>query len=187
MSVGVGLEVERNLIEDIRSLDLSVLQRVERLNQIATSRAGDAAQSPSHQLYDMCSICDNIILWKSSIEASCIARHEFVRCALTFLPIREPGISKYCESCNREFLDESLFAQSDSDEKISTSDYMEIDNQDNAQEATLVNRINTARSHDGDLLAHRGGEERISSNSGFRKALFARFDLCPYCQSKYVG
>ncbi|KAL8942935.1 MAG: hypothetical protein Q9211_001185 [Gyalolechia sp. 1 TL-2023] len=53
--------------------------------------------------------------------ASCIERlnematsrigQEDLRCALTSLPIKEPGISKYCESCNREFLDESVLSQ----------------------------------------------------------------------------
>ena len=28
------------------------------------------------------------------------------RCALTFLPITEPGCSKRCETCDREFLNE---------------------------------------------------------------------------------
>ena len=30
------------------------------------------------------------------------------RCALTFLPITEPGFSKQCVDCDREFLNERL-------------------------------------------------------------------------------
>lgn len=36
---------------------------------------------------------------------------DIVRCGLTSLAIQEPGISKYCSTCQTEFLDEELIVR----------------------------------------------------------------------------
>ena len=88
------------------------LQRIERImNTFLDSPIG----------LENCSICNEYLLWHGEGGARCEKGHQFGlfmpswkyrsadfsdRCSLTLLAIQEPGISKFCSSCNREYLDE---------------------------------------------------------------------------------
>lgn len=42
---------------------------------------------------------------RNFVEGQCINGHIFTRCSLSFVTIQEPGISKYCAQCGKQFLD----------------------------------------------------------------------------------
>lgn len=78
-STSMGLQEELNLLEDTRVLNLSVSQRLERLNHITISRSEHAreAGSPASDVCDFCSICDQVVQWVNATEAACVAGHHF--------------------------------------------------------------------------------------------------------------
>lgn len=111
-----------------------------------------------------------------------------VRCALTFLPIKEPGISRYCESCNREFLNEAFCHGEHHDKANSRTGSAAEDNQESLNEYVVVNTVpetmDVDETGDENMM---GGELDTLEDTGFADTLFAAFDVCPYCQSKYIG
>ncbi|KAJ5220548.1 hypothetical protein N7468_009752 [Penicillium chermesinum] len=66
--------------------------------------------SPAAHLFEWCEVCGSSLSWSSPDEAQCAEGHVFARCSLSFLAIQEPGISKYCPVCQREFFDEDELA-----------------------------------------------------------------------------
>lgn len=53
-----------------------------------------------------CEICDAPIPFSvPPTSARCKEGHQFSRCNISFVAIQEPGISKYCAKCGRQFLD----------------------------------------------------------------------------------
>lgn len=82
------------------------------------------------------------------------------RCGITLLPILEPGISKSCETCHREFLNEATLNQIVSDHDTDLAEHIAAD----------------------DI-----GVRRLSSNLSLLKDLYDQFDICPYCHGKYIG
>ncbi|KAK5447843.1 hypothetical protein LTS15_009342 [Exophiala xenobiotica] len=54
---------------------------------------------------EQCEICDGPIPFSALTPVKCINGHQFSRCNISFLAIQEPGISKYCAKCGRQFLD----------------------------------------------------------------------------------
>ena len=62
------------------------------------------------EVVDTCPIpsCGKPVSWEGVDESQCLGGHPLgSRCGITFLPILEPGISKGCLSCCREFLMDS--------------------------------------------------------------------------------
>lgn len=180
-STGINLELELSLLRDTRSSHLSAASCVKSLNEIIISRSGEKGRSHWQELHDFCSVCDEVILWTSVTEASCVNGHQFARCALTSLPIKEPGVSKYCESCHREFLDESVLSQGSFDECT------EYDDSVAKGHRTLENDFTTVQSNPPDEELQPNGEASGHQvpNLGLMNALFAIFDVCPYCEGKY--
>ncbi|KAI9373447.1 transcription factor IIIC subunit delta N-term-domain-containing protein [Aspergillus egyptiacus] len=76
-------------------------------NTIDTKPA-DQLSAPGADIFERCEVCDAGIGWYSAQEAQCSTGHVFVRCNLTSLAIQEPGISKFCSKCDREYFDEDL-------------------------------------------------------------------------------
>ena len=79
------------------------------------------------------------------------------RCNLTFLTIQEPGISKYCARCGRQFLDPGkapafLSPQNGTDEVVGE-----------------------------------GASEPSNSSQSLTYQLFRTFNICPYCDGKFKG
>jgi len=55
---------------------------------------------------EQCDICAaSIPFTPDAVMARCCSGHQFIRCNLCFVAIQEPGISKYCPGCGRQFLD----------------------------------------------------------------------------------
>ncbi|PWY88255.1 hypothetical protein BO70DRAFT_369164 [Aspergillus heteromorphus CBS 117.55] len=79
------------------------------------SKSGDMLQGPGMGMFERCDICDAGVGWYSSEEAQCASGHVFVRCSLTALAIQDPGLSKLCASCGREYLNEDEIDSADTD------------------------------------------------------------------------
>ncbi|KAL8871130.1 MAG: hypothetical protein Q9174_002974, partial [Haloplaca sp. 1 TL-2023] len=168
-SSSINFDLEKDMLEDNDTLTLSADQRISRLNEHARSRCKDLQDTGFYRMYDKCSICDAMVLWKSLTEATCTLGHLFGRCALTFLAVTEPGISKYCESCNREYLNDATFPQPQepSDNMEDDMEFMDVDYQDGAEDTPANPEespiINTS-------------EGAATFETIFTKALFERFD-----------
>ena len=55
---------------------------------------------------ESCEICDSAIsISRNLCSGRCAQGHTFARCGVSLLAIQEPGISKYCSRCGKQFLD----------------------------------------------------------------------------------
>ena len=104
-----------------------------------------------------------------------------MRCGLTFLPIREPGISKCCELCSQEFLD-NIWPRDDSG---SGSNLTNVTQPATNMQRSIVVEQGMDEQHAVDHFEVNGNSK--DQKSGFAESLFFLFDVCPYCQGKYVG
>ena len=170
------------------SPQLSDQELIEIIRQMTKARgqAESCSGNPEMALLDLCPFCpggQQIIPFDSFTEAQCPQKHPFgklcstlfthldlsykpaARCALTFLPLLEPGISKRCFNCKREYLDERSHPEirmrlSERLGPISISD-SNIENTGAAQE-------------DSGRVKH-----------SLASVLFDKFDICPYCGGKF--
>lgn len=113
------------------------------------------------------------------------------RCSLTFLAIREPGVSKYCQSCNRAYLNDHIILNSTNRKK----DYAL---EDTTCSVPTVEELADTEMFDDDLLRI-GGDGMMNNSSSvdldafkskpfsLTTMLFDTFDMCPYCGGKFVG
>jgi hypothetical protein len=53
---------------------------------------------------ETCRICQEGMVWRDLRIANCVAGHRFSRCALTFLPIVDPAVTRECAVCGRTAL-----------------------------------------------------------------------------------
>ena len=143
-----------------------------------------------------------IIKFESLTEAFCPQRHPFcryfscpisiwtldfvllqcillinaaARCAITFQPLLQPGSSKRCLDCHREFINELLHPKFNSLYGEQAIDkYAEAENQETTNTVTL------------DPGAERT-EVGQSSKRSLSTFLFQKFDTCPYCEGKFYN
>ncbi|XRM40647.1 hypothetical protein ABZX51_003955 [Aspergillus tubingensis] len=78
-------------------------------------KPAEMLDGPGGQMFERCEICSAGIAWYSTAEAQCATGHIFVRCSLTSLAIQDPGSSKVCSSCGKEYLDEDSIEPPESD------------------------------------------------------------------------
>lgn len=121
-----------------------------------------------------------------------LANHlTLARCSLTFLAIREPGVSKYCQSCNRAYLNDHLILNSTESKTNCTLE-------DNMCSVPTVEELADTEMFDDDLTRIGGGGMMDNSSSvnldafkskpfSLATMLFNTFDMCPYCGGKFVG
>ncbi|KAI1629257.1 transcription factor IIIC subunit delta N-term-domain-containing protein [Exophiala viscosa] len=73
---------------------------------LTASGRGNAVAPENQETCEICEICDAVIPFSvPPISARCDRGHQFSRCNLSFIAIQEPGLSKYCAKCGRQFLD----------------------------------------------------------------------------------
>ncbi|OJJ45563.1 hypothetical protein ASPZODRAFT_152616 [Penicilliopsis zonata CBS 506.65] len=77
-------------------------------DNIVKTKTIEQLEGPGGQFYEKCEMCNAGLTWYSPQEAQCASGHLFVRCALTFISIQDPGISKFCSSCGAEYIYEGL-------------------------------------------------------------------------------
>lgn len=68
---------ETSLLHSIKASQMSMLERAKKLNEIVSARIEQQDSFTPDQLYDLCSICDQLIVWQDLNEAYCISHHHF--------------------------------------------------------------------------------------------------------------
>ncbi|OCT47351.1 hypothetical protein CLCR_02355 [Cladophialophora carrionii] len=91
---------EKALGGDVQEQDTEKLQEEQMdLDRLRTGSEHVTAE-------EVCELCGEPIPFTSDFDrARCDRGHQFSRCWLSFVAIQEPGISKYCSKCGRQFLD----------------------------------------------------------------------------------
>ncbi|KAL9131463.1 MAG: hypothetical protein Q9217_000611 [Psora testacea] len=102
---------EDHALSYMESSDMSNMQELaEQVRTFAVSRLLELLEIPGiSKVLDTCPIqsCGKAITWERVDESWCLAGHHLGgRCAITFLPILEPGQSKKCSDCYHDFIDE---------------------------------------------------------------------------------
>ncbi|EGD97716.1 hypothetical protein TESG_05117 [Trichophyton tonsurans CBS 112818] len=96
-SINLGLEI--SMLEDLA-------EGSDKLKAVTIPpKSTEQLESNRIGVFEQCDICGGGIEWFSPVESQCVGGHLFARCALTFLSIQNPSISKRCCRCGRECLD----------------------------------------------------------------------------------
>ena len=107
----------------------------------------------------------------------CLADLNSDRCVLTFFAIQEPGISRYCGSCSREYLHED-YALNENPHSMNmrtlSTDDMEIP--DTTME--IPETTNVAENHSSD---------NDDNDESTLQTVFRNHDVCIFCGGKFVG
>ena len=74
---GISCEAELGLLHSIRDSQMSMSERIERMNDIARARMEQHEFFMPNLLYNSCSICNQLIAWRSLDEAYCMSGHQF--------------------------------------------------------------------------------------------------------------
>ncbi len=124
---------------------------------------------------------------------------------MTFLAIEEPGISKYCENCNREFLNEHILQESGKlpelllvterersllhDHSTIEGDVGDGQQYENLQSVDNIGKVTESRPADteGALQQLISVKSHSSQAPSLASMLFKEFEVCPYCQGKFIG
>ena len=145
-----------------------------------------------------CRICHHGIPFSSVKWAKCGSGHQFSRCALTFLAIQEPGLSKTCTVCKTQFLDESELQEFAALGKTEAAEMTYLTNAGmQAPKASDNIEIENGTVQEEQSSGHQDLEPERLQISHIRKStepstslartLFAAFDTCIYCGGKFVS
>ncbi|KAI9798224.1 MAG: hypothetical protein M1835_002709 [Candelina submexicana] len=144
-------------------------------------RSLDELQSSNrHEIFDVCRICGAGIGWDSLAEARCHSGHTFRRCALTFLSIQEPGISKYCGLCGVECFHQD-FVQKYFQKSVSASVFAERSDGSNGNTTSDVGE------EAGVIEDSAQDADNAGSPVSFVQIILASYEVCVYCGGKFVG
>ena len=186
----LNLDAEHRALLSIKnSPQLTDEELLNIVGQMTRTRgqAESNSHTPEKTLLDLCPFCpatQSSIPFDNFIEAYCPQGHSFggfiyplptcpyltspaARCALTFLPLLEPGTSKRCIYCRREFIDERF--------------HPEI-------ETRVSERLNPTNM-DGSSKENIGvvPQNTIPARHSLSSLLFDKFDTCPYCGGKFFN
>lgn len=112
------------------------------------------------------------------------------RCALTFLAIQEPGISKYCEVCGREYLnDEKLFAGETSFKHMlaPVDSEVNIPLESDGDVYILTEPDVNHNDRKGDQDAQAKVAEKLDQSLPLARRMFKHFSKCVFCDGKFIG
>ena len=118
-------------------------------------------------MQDICGVAAPI-----NLVRNCVLTRYIDRCALTFLAIQEPGISKICDTCGREYLDEDTALERDA---INSAIFISRADQSDkaANESAMASQTPT--------------DPVITEDQSLAHALFKAHDVCIFCGGKFVG
>lgn len=139
----VDVTAELQIVER-RIADLDVIERGDDDGSgLVEIRAKDKGFTSK---FEKCTLCGGGMVWTDLRLSECTQGHRFSRCALTFLPIKEPRLTKECTICSRTVLGDAVL---DDDE-------MDMENRDvrlEVGEKTLARTVLEGL----DVCAHCGG------------------------------
>lgn len=102
---GVDVAAELQIVER-RIADLDVIERGDDDGSgLVEIRAKDKGFTSK---FEKCTLCGEGIVWTDLRLSECTQGHRFSRCALTFLPIKEPRLTKECTICSRTVLGDAV-------------------------------------------------------------------------------
>ncbi|KAI5850352.1 transcription factor IIIC subunit delta N-term-domain-containing protein [Morchella snyderi] len=128
-------------IVERRIADLDVIERGDDDGSgLATIREKDKLFTSK---FEKCTLCKKGMVWEDLQVAECEGNHRFSRCALTFLPIKEPKLTKECTICSRTVLGDAVLE----------GDKMEMRARGHEGEKTLAEAVLTGL----DICVHCGG------------------------------
>lgn len=128
------------------------------LNSKLDSPEPNDAQAEASDWTETCRICNEEIDFESLNWARCIIGHQFSRCALTFLAIQEPNLTKSCGVCGAKVLNE-----------------------------WKIPELTVSAEQDEDVVMQNGSIEARESQHSLARILFAAFESCVYCGGKFVA
>lgn len=110
-----------------------------------------------------------------------------VRCSLTFLAIQEPGISKYCERCGKEYLvEEALLKDGQSEEVLRQPGVRKTATTPRAQKSG-TGQTGAVEEDEGIQVQNEQALGLTDKPAPLVRMLFATCDVCVYCGGKFVG
>ena len=106
-----ALTMELSILESIKADFTPSAPTIheELTNSLNSRLPGMLEDDHLSQLIDQCPIpgCGQAVGWDDIEEASCLGGHPLGgRCQITFLPLLEPGLSKRCSDCYRQYFNE---------------------------------------------------------------------------------
>ncbi|KAI9764948.1 MAG: hypothetical protein M1840_007973 [Geoglossum simile] len=148
----------------------------------------DRLRAPGAQaLFELCEVCEEPIGWQDVKFARCSNNHVFVRCALTFLAIQRPGISKYCGVCGKEYLSEGATQL----ERVITPDEggasAPAETPNTKGLAQVLLEVAMGDETEDRALNTAEGEKppTMETRPSLASLLFAACDVCVYCGGKF--
>ncbi|MCJ1439212.1 hypothetical protein MMC27_008603 [Xylographa pallens] len=167
-SLNTSLRTETESLDSPEIAAEDHVKIVELINSFVNLRSASEAEIPTTQrLLEYCRIteCSKPLLYTSNIyKARCSVGHTWNRCALSFLAIQEPGISKFCDTCGREYRNEQQVLQED----IDSMPVMDVTS-------------GNADSLGDEVLPIRDNEHSLISE------LFRSHGICIFCEGKFIG
>ncbi|KAK5162632.1 hypothetical protein LTR04_003214 [Oleoguttula sp. CCFEE 6159] len=167
-----------------RAIVRSLKQNVVHDPKIIKSRSSrllslvkDAAPSPKPLDLDIAAkLTDVVVSLSSEVLAS------LFRCALTFLAIQAPGISKFCGLCGIQYLNDSILQE---DVEIAPASLSQPSNGIDEDGQTLKDALNAEDGGVEQIVTE--GKQGANKIATLARILFATCDVCVYCGGKYVG
>ena len=155
--------------------------------------------SGANGLQEECHICRENIPFESVKWAKCGGGHQFSRCALTFMAVQRPDISKACGICGMRYLNEWKLpelatSKDDNDAEMTDLSTESFQAQSNSTGGHLNNGVIEGEQHSADYQETAVDNANVTSSakppieppSSFARILFTAFDVCLYCGGKFV-
>ncbi|MCJ1284681.1 hypothetical protein MMC26_004017 [Xylographa opegraphella] len=139
-----------------KSLNTSLATEIESLDSI------EIASGEFMKIVDQ---VNSFVKTRSTLEAEIPANQrllEYYRCALSYMTIQEPGISKFCSTCGREYCNEQQVLQND----VDAMPVLDVTGNGDDAENGVPSRDN---------------EDSLIS------ALFRSQGICIFCDGKFIG
>lgn len=168
------------------SFQLTDQELIDTVRQMTKARgqAESSLGTIEKALLDLCPFCPGtgiVVIFDNFTEGRCPQGHSFgalfplrpdlslsynhaARCALTFLPMLEPGSSKRCTNCKREFIDERSHP---------------------GVQMQSPKRLGLCNVGDGNTAAAQESSGIVKHS--LASILFDKFDTCPYCGGKFCS
>ncbi|KAI9663305.1 MAG: hypothetical protein M1831_002589 [Alyxoria varia] len=114
--------------EDLRWTDLtqSILKLYEKCQELVTPQTRNSRKSKKStdgKSFEDCIVCGAPLPFTAMNWARCENEHQFSRCSLTFIAIQEPGVSRFCGICDRQYLNEHHLLSVDAGVEGATSTF----------------------------------------------------------------
>ena len=187
-------QIIQRLVDEVTTLSRDLQQsgdwsdRIHKVYTVLNSKLHTPPQSEDTEMKEddwneTCRICRGPISFESVKWARCSGGHQFSRCALTFLAIQEPGISKHCGVCGVQYLNEWKLpglGRLSVDAGVEMADIVTQNANAQADEASEL-------PDDEWVQVSHTKTPAIEPISSLARLLFAAFDHCIYCGGKFIA